>query len=85
MREIKGAHYDLKNRDEARAYMKIASEKYEKDRDFDAFLEVLREVVDAQGESEKNRKAQANPVTLGQMRILRRMGLFGEVSTGKKE
>ena len=78
MREIKETHYDLKNPEEARAYIKIAFEKYKKDKDFDAFFKALRDVVDAQGEHKKNRKEQAIPITPYQVRTLQRMGLFGE-------
>ena len=40
---------DLKDPEEARAYLEVALEEYEQDRDTEAFLMALRHVAEAQG------------------------------------
>ncbi len=39
---------DLKNPEEAKAYLEVALEEYEQDRDTEAFLMALRHVAEAQ-------------------------------------
>jgi probable addiction module antidote protein len=50
MRKFKEAlHEDLKDPLEAKAYLDVALENYEEDKDTEAFLMALRDVADAQG------------------------------------
>lgn len=50
MRTFKEAlHEDLKNPLEAKAYLEVALENYEEDKDVEAFLMALRDVTEAQG------------------------------------
>jgi probable addiction module antidote protein len=42
-------HEDLKDQQEAKAYIEVALEEYEKDKDIEAFLMALRDVTEAQG------------------------------------
>lgn len=50
MRKFKEAlHEDLKDPFEAKAYLEVALENYEGDKDTEAFLMALRDVADAQG------------------------------------
>jgi probable addiction module antidote protein len=42
-------HEDLKNPQEAKAYLEVALEAYEEDGDAEAFLMALRDVTEAQG------------------------------------
>lgn len=50
MRKFKDIlHEDLKDPLEAKAYLEVALENYEKDKDVEAFLMALRDVAQAQG------------------------------------
>lgn len=50
MRKFKDAlHEDLKDPFEAKAYLEVALENYEEDKDVEAFLMALRDVAEAQG------------------------------------
>lgn len=50
MRKFKDAlHEDLKDPFEAKAYLEVALENYEDDKDVEAFLMALRDVAEAQG------------------------------------
>ena len=50
LRKFKEAlHEDLKNPLEAKAYLEVALENYEEDKDTEAFLMALRDVAEAQG------------------------------------
>jgi len=80
---------DLKNPVEARAYVKMASEIYRKDNDFDALLKALMDVVYVQGDHKKRspvanlntsnfHQGRDRPVTQEQMKVMERMGLFEE-------
>ena len=50
MRKFKDVlHEDLKDPLEAKAYLEVALENYEEDKDVEAFLMALRDVAEAQG------------------------------------